>query len=97
VPGPGWLGRYLPRATPLSRRNDLAVAIVLGGDCLSDLAVVRSQPDLFGHVASDPTVSRLITTLAGDAGRSLVALRTARAIARQQAWELVPVPGLDRS
>ena len=70
---------------------DLAVAIALGGDCLSDLAVVRSQPDVFGQVASDPTVSRLITTLARDAERSLVALRAARAIARQRAWELVPV------
>jgi len=73
---------------------DLAVAIALGGDCLSDVAVVRSQPDLFGQVASDPTVSRLMTTLACDAERSLVALRAARAIARQRAWELVPVaPG----
>ena len=70
---------------------DLAVAIALGGDCLSDLAVVRSQPDLFGHVASDPTVSRLIAALAADAEMSLVALRTARARARARVWELVPV------
>jgi hypothetical protein len=70
---------------------DLASAIALGGDCLADLAVIRSQPDLFGHVASDPTVSRLITTLAADAEQSLAALRAARALARQRAWELVPV------
>jgi hypothetical protein len=37
---------------------DLAVAIALGGDCLADLAAVRCQPELFGEVASDPTVSR---------------------------------------
>ncbi len=45
---------------------DLAVAIALGGDCLADLGVVRAQPELFGVVASDPTVSRLFDTLAGD-------------------------------
>ena len=38
---------------------DLAIAVALGGDCLADLAVVRAQPDLFGQVASNPTVSRL--------------------------------------
>lgn len=35
---------------------DLAVAIALGGDCLADIAVIRAQPELFGPVASDPTV-----------------------------------------
>jgi hypothetical protein len=38
---------------------DLGCAVALGGDCLADLGVVRAQPDLFGTVASDPTVSRL--------------------------------------
>jgi hypothetical protein len=37
---------------------DLAVAIALGGDRLADAAVVRAQPELFGRVASDPTISR---------------------------------------
>lgn len=67
---------------------DLAAAVALGGDCLADLAVVRAQPDLFGQVASDPTVSRLIATLAADADRVLDALRTARATARDRAWML---------
>ena len=44
---------------------DLAVAVALGGDCLADAAVVRAQPELFGPVASDPTVSRLIEALGG--------------------------------
>jgi hypothetical protein len=70
---------------------DLAVAVALGGDCLSDLAVVRSQPGLFGQVASDPTVSRLIAALAADAEQSLAALRAARAAARRNAWELLAV------
>jgi hypothetical protein len=43
---------------------DLATALALGGDCAADIAMVRSQPGLFGEVASDPTVSHLISTLA---------------------------------
>lgn len=39
---------------------DLAVALAVGGDCLADLATLRAEPGLFGPVASDPTVSRLI-------------------------------------
>jgi hypothetical protein len=70
---------------------DVAVAIALGGDCLADLGVVRAQPDLFGQVASDPTVSRLIATLATDPERALAALRAARAMARERVWKLVPV------
>ena len=45
---------------PAKTMRDLAVAIALGGDCLAHIAVVRSQPDVFGPVASDPTLSRLI-------------------------------------
>ena len=45
---------------------DVATAVALGGDCLADLAAVRAQPQLFGPVASDPTVSRLFATLAAD-------------------------------
>src|SRR3954447_2662598 len=67
---------------------DLAVAVALGGDCLADVAVLRAQPQLFGSVASDPTVSRLIATLAGDAPAALTALRAARAAARERLWQL---------
>jgi hypothetical protein len=67
---------------------DLTVALALGGDCLADIAVVRSDPELFGPVASDPVVSRLIKTLAADAPRALKAIRAARAGARARAWEL---------
>src|SRR5438132_7088150 len=34
---------------------DLAVMVADGGTSLSDLKVLRDQPDLFGQVASDPT------------------------------------------
>jgi len=33
---------------------DLAIAVATGGDCLADIAQVRSEPGVFGHVASDP-------------------------------------------
>jgi hypothetical protein len=36
----------------------LAVMLADGGDCLADIAGLRQQPDLFGGVASDPTVWR---------------------------------------
>ena len=65
---------------------DVATAIALGGDCLADLAVVRAQPQLFGPVASDPTVSRLIATLAENVDDAVAALRTARAQARARVW-----------
>lgn len=66
---------------------DLAIALALGGDCAADIAVVRAQPSLFGEVASDPTVSRLITTLAGDVEGASAAIRAARAQARQRVWQ----------
>jgi hypothetical protein len=68
--------------------GDLAVMLALGGDCLADIALLRAEPALFGPVASDPVVSRLISKLAGDAPRSVKAIRAARAAARQKAWAL---------
>jgi hypothetical protein len=67
---------------------DLAAALALGGDCLADIAVLRSQPDLAGPVASDPVVSRLVKALAADQVRALAAIRAARAGARERAWAL---------
>ena len=68
--------------------GDLAMMLALGGDCLADVAVLRSQPELAGPVASDPVVSRLITALAADGPRALRAIRKARAAAREHAWGL---------
>ncbi len=65
---------------------DLAVAVALGGDCLADLALLREEPRVFGSVASDPTVSRLFTTLGAAAPAALAAINTARAGARKIAW-----------
>jgi hypothetical protein len=76
---------------------DLAVALAMGGDCLADVAMLRSQPELFGPVASDPVVSRLVGRLASDAPRALKAIRAARAAARARAWGLAggAAPGAD--
>ena len=65
---------------------DVATAVALGGDCLADLAAVRAQPVVFGPVASDPTVSRLFTALAGDVDAAVAAIRRARAQARAAVW-----------
>ena len=75
--------------------GDPTMTLALGGDCLADIAVLRSQPELAGPVASDPVVSRLISALAADAPRALRAIRKARAAARERAWELAGdrVPG----
>lgn len=72
---------------------DLAVTIALGGDCLADAAVVRAQAQLFGPVASDPTISRLIDTLGDDPSVVIAAIRGARAAARAVVWgHQVPIP-----
>jgi hypothetical protein len=73
---------------------DLATAVALGGECLADIAAVRAQQEVFGSVASDPTVSRLITTLASDVEAATAAIRAARAQARERVWaRRRPIPG----
>ncbi|MGK5448002.1 IS1380 family transposase [Streptomyces radiopugnans] len=67
---------------------DLALAVALGGDCLADIALLRAEPAVFGPVASDPTVSRLIDTLAASDEKALTAIRTARSDIRKRVWEL---------
>jgi hypothetical protein len=62
---------------------DLAVAVADGAECISDIAVLVDQPGLFGPVASDSTVWRLLAQL-GD--RQLVGIAAARAAARETVW-----------
>ncbi|MEV6994313.1 IS1380 family transposase [Streptomyces sp. NPDC093228] len=64
------------------------LAVALGGDCLADVAMLRCEPPVFGPVASDPTISRLIDTLAASGEKSLQAIRSARAEARGRALPL---------
>ncbi len=83
-----------PWRRPLARHDpgkillDLAVSLAVGGDCPADMAQLRAAPEVFGPVASDPTVSRLIDALAADAPAALAAIAAARAATRAQAWEL---------
>jgi len=80
-----------PWRKPLGRHDpgkivtDLAIALAVGGDCLADVAVLRAEPSVFGPVASDPTVSRLVDTLAADADHALKAIDAARSAARVSA------------
>jgi len=78
---------------------DLAVTLAVGGDCLADIAVLRADPGLFGPVASDPTVSRVVDRLAADPVAALRAIHTARAQARAATWRLAdegaPDDGID--
>jgi hypothetical protein len=67
---------------------DLALAVAVGGDCLSDVAVLRAEPQVFGPVASDPTVSRLVETSAAAGPRALTAIRRSRAEVRERVWKL---------
>jgi Transposase DDE domain group 1 len=62
---------------------DLAVAVADGAECISDIAVLADQPALFGAVASDSTVWRLLDQL--DAAQ-LAAVAAARAAAREVVW-----------
>lgn len=80
-----------PRRKPLNSHDpgkivlNVAVTLTLGGDCLADVGLLRTEPGAFGLVASDPTVSRLITAVAADAPKALAAIDSARATARAQA------------
>ncbi|MFA3842626.1 IS1380 family transposase [Streptomyces aureus] len=67
---------------------DVALAVALGGDCLADVGMLRGEPAVFGAVASDPTVSRLIDALASAGPKALAAIRTARAHVREHVWKL---------
>ena len=71
---------------------DLAITVALGGDCAADIALLRSQPEMFGLVASDPTVSRRIEDLADAGSDALTAIRAARASARAWVWRQAGAP-----
>lgn len=62
---------------------DVALAVAPGGDCLADVVVLRAEPTVFGPVASDPTVSRLLDTLTASGKRALTVIRAARAEVRE--------------
>jgi hypothetical protein len=65
---------------------DTAVMVADGGRVMSDLAVLRDQGELFGPVASDPTLWR---TLNGIGGHQLARIAAARAKTRVGVWGLI--------
>jgi hypothetical protein len=67
---------------------DLALTVAMGGDCLADITMLRAEPAVFGPVASDPAVSRLVGTLAACGDRALRAIRAARSEVRERVWQL---------
>jgi len=87
----GWLSAAPARRgfAPVHDRGrmpaDTAVMIADGGRVLSDLAVLRDQGELFGPVASDPTLWRALNAV--DA-RTRDKIATARAKTRTHVWNL---------
>jgi hypothetical protein len=81
----GWRDSGGRRHQDAAVLRDLAVMLADGGDCLSDLAALRDQPELFGRVASTPTAWRILERVATDPD-GLARLRAARAHARARAW-----------
>lgn len=71
--------------------RDLAVTLADGGECVSDLGMVREQQALFGSVASDATAFRMIEKIATTPG-VLDQMRCAHATARERFWELSGAP-----
>ncbi len=89
------------RHDPAKILTDLALSLATGGDCLSDVDRLRAQPQVYGLVASDPTVSRLVTTLSRiSPGKALAAINAARAAARSRVWAVAgehsPLHGVSR-
>ena len=64
---------------------DLAVMLADGGVAISDLAVLRDQPNLFGPVASTATAWRVLASVNDTV---LDQVKTARSVARERAWLL---------
>ena len=71
--------------------RDLAVMIADGGECVSDLGVIRDQEPLFGDVCSDSTAFRMVQKIAETEGL-LNAVRVAHARARAGFWNLSGAP-----
>jgi hypothetical protein len=74
--------------------RDVAVMLADGGDCLTDLALLRDQPQLFGRIPPDETAWRCLDRVAGD-DFGVDAMRAARASARGRAWDHGGVPLVD--
>jgi hypothetical protein len=72
--------------------RDLVVMLADGGDCVSDLASLRNQPELFGQVASTPTAWRILAEELPADPRGISGLWSALARVRERAWALGAAP-----
>ncbi len=86
------LSRALARAgfVPVHDRGrvlaDTAVLIADGGRVLADLATLRDQAQLYGPVASDPTLWRALSEIGAPQRRKIA---RARATTRAHVWSLI--------
>jgi hypothetical protein len=86
----------LSAALPAARGHDrgrlftqTAMMLAGGGVCVADMAALRDQPDLFGEVASGPTIWRAFQQ---HDEATLAAVRSARAETRAQFWAATNAP-----
>lgn len=92
----GWLSRAMvqPEFFPIHDRGavirDLAVLIASGGETLSDIEALRDQDELFGPVASYPTVWRTLDQMSP---ARLKLISKARARCRVQVWQQIQAAG----
>lgn len=78
-----WTGERAPGHDRGRLLAQVAVMLAGGGQCVADMAALRNQADLFGDVASAPTIWRAVSEV-DDA--VLDGLRRARAQARAKVW-----------
>lgn len=86
VPFPGERAPGHDRGRVLAQ---VAVMLAGGGVCVADMAALRDQPDLFGTVASGPTIWRTLHEVDASV---LDGLRVARAEARAKVWAAAEAP-----
>jgi hypothetical protein len=65
---------------------DLACAIADGGEAISDFRVIGDQQELFGLVASVPTVWRVLSEIAAGGTKTAGRITAAVNMARRAAW-----------
>jgi Transposase DDE domain group 1 len=78
-----WAGERAPTHDRGRLLAQVAVMLAAGGRCVADMAALRDQPDVFGDVASAPTIWRTFNTIGTDV---LGALQAARAVGRAKVW-----------
>ena len=69
---------------------DLAVMLIDGGECVSDLGALAEQPELFGHVASHSTASRVLHAIGAERARGDPCGQGGGARARRGGWAARP-------